>query len=83
MRLHRTPETELEPSRSRVTRRFPLVMVVFTVVFYAIFMAWYIRPYQQATGTDALREIILLSAGPVLWIGTAIFAWWMIRRSYG
>jgi len=46
-------------------------------------MAWYIIPYQQATGTDATAEIIVLSSGPVLWLGTAFFAWWMIRKSYG
>ncbi|MFT5140167.1 MAG: Na+/proline symporter [Rhodothermales bacterium] len=83
MRLHRVPESELDPARARITRRFPLVMVIYTLVFYGIFMAWYIRPYQQATGSDALSEIIILSSGPILWIATAIFAWRMIRKSYG
>lgn len=83
MQLHRTPDAELDPAKTRFTRKFPLVMVVYGVVFYTIFMTWYIRPYQQATGTDAWREITILSVGPVLWLGTAIFAWWMIRRFYG
>ncbi|MFT5770089.1 MAG: hypothetical protein ACI9H8_002072 [Lysobacterales bacterium] len=73
----------MDPARARITRRFPLVMVIYTLVFYGIFMAWYIRPYQQATGSDALSEIIILSSGPILWIATAIFAWRMIRKSYG
>lgn len=83
MRLHRIPESELDPGKTRLTRKYPLVMVAYATVFYAIFMAWYIRPYQQASGTDALAEIVVLSTGPVLWFGTALFAWWMIRKSYG
>ena len=82
MQLHRIPDSELDPARTRVTRKFPLVMVAYTVIFYSLFMAWYIRPFQQATGTSAVREIIVLSIGPVLWIATALFAWWMIRKSY-
>jgi len=83
MQLHRAPAVELDPARARVTGRFPLVMLGYTLVFYAVFMAWYIRPYQQATGTGAIREIALLTAGPVVWLATALFARWMIRKSYG
>jgi Na+/proline symporter len=83
MRLHRVPETELDPARTRATLRFPLVMAAYGAVIYSVFMAWYIGPFRQATKTDALREIIVLSAGPVLWVATTVFAWWMIRRSYG
>jgi hypothetical protein len=46
-------------------------------------MIWYIRPYQEATGTGATAEIIVLSIGPVLWLCTAVFARSMIRKSYG
>jgi sodium/pantothenate symporter len=83
MRLHRVPESELNPARARVTRKFPLVMAAYGFIIFGVFMIWYIRPFQQATGTDALREIAVLSAGPVLWVSTTLFAWWMIRRSYG
>jgi Na+/proline symporter len=83
MQMHRTPISELDPAKTRITRRMPLVMVVYTLIFTAIFMVYYIRPYQQATGTDAIMEIIVLSTGPVLWLATALFAWRMIGRSYG
>lgn len=82
MQLHRTPESELDPKKSKLTRRMPLVMVIYSVCLTTIFMLWYIIPFQQATGTDAMAEIIVLSAGPVVWFSTALFAWWMIRRSY-
>jgi len=28
-------------------------------------------------------EIIVLLSGPVIWLATAVLAWWMIRKSYG
>ena len=83
MKLHRVPESELDPQKSKFTRRIPAILVIYSLVFTAIFMAWYILPYQQATGTDAIAEIVVLFIGPVMWLGTAFFAWWMIRKSYG
>lgn len=83
MRLHRTPASELDPQRSKFTRRVPLILIIYGLSVAAIFMAWYIVPYQQATGTDAATEITLICCGLVLWLGTAFFAWWMIRKSYG
>jgi Na+/proline symporter len=50
-------------------RRAPTLLIVGTFVSSLI-------------STDAYREIIILSAGPLLWIATALFAWWMIRKSY-
>jgi sodium/pantothenate symporter len=83
MRLHRTPVSELDPQKSRFTRRIPAILIVYSLSLTAIFMTWYIIPFQKATGTDAMAEILVLSSGPVLWLATAFFAWWMIRRSYG
>ena len=83
LRLHRTPESEMDPQKSKFTRRLPIILVVYSLSFSAIFLAWYIRPYQQATGSDAIGEIIALCGGPVLWVGTALFAWRVIRKSYG
>jgi sodium/pantothenate symporter len=83
LRLHRTPESELDPQKAKFTRRIPAILVIYSLVFTAIFMVWYIRPYQEATGSDAIAEIIVLSIGPILWLVTALFAWRMIRKSYG
>jgi sodium/pantothenate symporter len=83
MRLHRTPESELDPGKSRFTRRIPLIMVITTVTVSTIFTFWYIIPYQQAKGTAALGEIVVLYSGLVLWLATALFSWRMIRKSYG
>jgi Na+/proline symporter len=83
MRLHRTPESERDPQKLKFTLRIPAILIIYSLVFTAIFMIWYIRPYQEATGSDAMAEIIVLSIGPVLWVSTALFARWMIRKSYG
>ena len=83
MRLHRTPESELDPEKAKVTRRMPVILIIYSAFITTIFMVWYIRPFQEATGTDAIPEIIVLSIGPVVWVVTALFARWMIRRSYG
>ena len=83
MRLHRTPESERDPQKTKFTRRIPAILVIYSLVFTAIFVMGYIRPYQEATGTDAMAEIIVLSIGPVMWLVTALFAWRMIRKSYG
>ena len=83
MRLHRTPESERDPQKTKFTRRIPAILVIYSLVFTAIFVMGYIRPYQEATGTDAMAEIIVLSIGPVMWLVTAVFAWRMIRKSYG
>jgi len=83
MRLHRTPESERDPEKSKFTRRIPAILVIYSLVFTAIFTVGYILPYQEATGTDAMPEIIVLSIGPVMWLVTALFARSMIRKSYG
>jgi sodium/pantothenate symporter len=83
LRLHRTPGAERDPGRGRKTARFTWLLVIYVVVFNSIFLAWYIQPFRQATGDTALGEIIAVLAGPVVWGGTAFFAWRMIRRSYG
>jgi sodium/pantothenate symporter len=82
MKLHRTPKSELDPRRVKFTRRLPIILVIYGFSFTAIFMAWYIIPYQQATGTLAIGETVVLMVGPVLWLGTALFTWWMVRKSY-
>jgi Na+/proline symporter len=83
MKLHRTPESELDPQKAKFTRRIPIILVIYSLGFTAVFAAWYIIPYQQATDTDATAEILILATGPILWLGTAFFAWRMIRKSYG
>ena len=83
MRMHRTPEADRDPAKSRITRRIPIIMVIYTLALTVIYLVAYVPPYQAATGTDALGEIIVIFTGPVLWIGTAVLAWWMIRKSYG
>ena len=66
----------------RKTMRAPWVMVTWAFTFAAIFAVYYVRPYEEATGQDAFIEWTFLAAGPVIWTGTALFAWWMIRKSY-
>ena len=82
MKLHRVPDAELDPRRLKTTRKVPLVMVAYTVVVTTIFMLFYIQPYKEATGTDAVMETTVLLIGPVLWLVTAFAAWRLIRRFY-
>ena len=83
LRMHRTPPGERDPDRAQRTSRFPWLMVVFTLVMWTTFMTAYIRPFRAATGDGAWREIMLLSAGPLMWVVTALVAQRAIRRAYG
>jgi sodium/pantothenate symporter len=82
LRMHRTPVEERDPAATRLTRRMPLVLVVYGVGFAVLFYVAYLGPYREATGLAATHERLLLLAGPVLWSVTAAAAWWIIRRSY-
>ena len=82
MRLHRTPESEIDPRKLRRTLLAPLIMVVYSLTTTVIYLVAYIGPYRRATGTAATAELVLVLCGPVLVCSTAFVAWRMINKSY-
>ena len=91
MQMHRVPEQEISPSRSRFTRLAPVILAVYSVAMCITLINIYIRPYQEATGTltagggiDWLSgESLLVLAHPIVVVPTAWIAWRMIRKTYG
>jgi hypothetical protein len=57
----------------------------------AILLTIYVQPYQEATGTLSAGvninwlcgEALLVLAGPIVVLPTALVAWRMIKKSYG
>lgn len=91
MQMHRTPEQEVNPVKTRLTGYAPLVLGLYSVTMCIILINIYIRPYQEATGTLAAGggidwlsgESLLVLAHPVVVLPSAWIAWRMIRKSYG
>ena len=91
LQMHRVPEQEIDPSKSRLTRYAPLVLAAYSVTMCTILMTIYVQPYQEATGTLGSggginwlsTESLLVLATPVVVLPTAWIAWRMIRKSYG
>jgi Na+/proline symporter len=89
--LHRTPEEEMEVSQVRATKRSAALVAGFGLVVTLVFIAVYVAPYQELTGTlregggldwttgemwHALSWVLLLGAMGGL-------AYRVVRRSYG
>jgi hypothetical protein len=91
MQMHRVPELEINRSKVRFTLYAPLVLAVYSVTMCYILITVYVQPYQETTGTLAAGgsvnwlsgESLLVLAGPVVVLPTALIAWRMIRKSYG
>ena len=58
-------------------------MALYSVTLSLIYLLFYIPPFESATGRSATSELILISIGPVLWIGTALVARRTILQDYG
>jgi len=91
LQLHRIPELEINPSKSRITHYAPLALAIYSVAICVVLITVYIYPYQETTGTLTATgsinwlsgESLLVLAGPSVVLPTAWIAWRMIRRSYG
>ena len=91
LQLHRTPPSEVSPSKLRFTRYAPLTLAVYQVIMTVTLLTIYVRPYQESTGTLSAGgginwlsgEALLVLSGPIVVLPTAWLAWRMIRKSYG
>jgi sodium/pantothenate symporter len=91
MQLHRIPEQEVSAPKLQFTRYAPLLMAVYSVTMCIILMTVYVQPYQEITATLGAGgginwlsgEAMLVLAGPVVVLPTALIAWRMIHKSYG
>lgn len=90
-KLHEVPDVEVSASKLRITRYAPLLLATYSVTMCCILLSIYVLPYQQVTDTLTAAgginllsgEAVLVLAGPVVVVPTAIIAWRMIKKSYG
>ena len=91
LQMHRTPEQEVSASKLRFTQFAPLLLAAYSLTMCFILITVYVQPYQEITGTLSAGgsinwssgESMLVLAGPVVVLPTALIAWRMIRKSYG
>jgi sodium/pantothenate symporter len=90
MRLHRTPGEEISRARTKQTLRSANLLVLSGVLMPVLYLIWYIRPYQSATGTLRNAESIDFFTGEVymafawalLFIPLGLLTRYMTNRSY-
>jgi sodium/pantothenate symporter len=71
MRLHRVPEAELDPDKTRLTRRMPAVMVAYTTIFTTLFIC---------SGLVDDSQVLRLNARRFMPPGTAVLT--VVRSQY-
>ena len=80
--LHQVPESEIDPDKLRRTLLWPKILIVFGVGLSILMVVFYVIPYQQATGSDAIGEIVLSLGVGLALVVTGALAWWGTARSY-
>jgi Na+/proline symporter len=91
LQLHEVPQQEVDAPKMRFTLYAPVLLAAYSVTMCAILLTIYVQPYQEATGTLSTGgsinlfsgEALMVLAGPIVVLPTALIAWRMIRRSYG
>jgi sodium/pantothenate symporter len=90
-RLHRRPDSEIGPRRTRTTLIAPAVLIAVNGMLLPIFLTvYYVVPYQRATGTLtpdgsldwATGEMALMVSWCVIWIALGVFAIRYIKKAY-
>lgn len=90
MRLHRTPDKELDLGKTKTTLLAPLILVVYGCSMPFILYHWYILPYQRGTGQILpdgsvnwwTGEALLTLSWPLLYVSLGLITYRVIRRSY-
>jgi Na+/proline symporter len=81
-RLHEVPESEVDPSRLRVTLLCSKAIIGLGILFSALLIVFYALPYQRATGSGFGGEFVMsLGIGFAL-VATGALAWWGAVHSY-
>ena len=90
MRLHRVPESELNPARTRFTLLVPFALVIYGCVMTFAMLRWYVLPYQRGTGQLlaggsidwATGEAVLSLCWAALYVPLGIVTYKVIRGAY-
>lgn len=90
MRMHRTPESELDISKTRVTLLAPIILIVYGCTMPFVMQTWYVKPYQRGTGqlmpdgsiNWATGEAILTITWALLYIPMGYITYRVIKNSY-
>ena len=90
VRLHQTPDEDIDSRKTRITMIAPLVLVLYGCTMPFLIKNFYVIPYQRGTGdimpdgsVNWLTGEALLSLSPAILFNTlGIFAAVMIWRSY-
>jgi len=88
--LHRTPEEDLDPRKTRQTLVAPLALVAFGCLMPLVMRHWYVLPYQRGSGDIlpdgsvnwATGEALLSLSYGALWIPLGLVTYFYIRKSY-
>ena len=81
-RLHRVPESEIDPVKLRRTLLWPKIIMASGALLAILMVVFYVMPYRQATGASASGEIVLSLGVGLALVLTAGLAWWGTARSY-
>lgn len=90
MRLHRTPQEDLDRGLTRTTLVAPWALIVFGCVMPFVMLHWYVKPYQRGAGdlladgsiNWATGEALLSLSWAVLYIPLGLITFRIIRAHY-
>lgn len=90
MRLHRTPQEDLDRGLTRTTLVAPWALMVFGCVMPFVMLHWYVKPYQRGAGelladgsiNWATGEALLSLSWAVLYIPLGLITFRIIRAHY-
>ena len=80
--LHEIPAAEIDAGRLRGTLLCSKVVIAVGVLFAALLLVFYARPYQDATGGGATGEYLLAIGIGLSLVLTGVLALWGTKRSY-
>ena len=89
-KLHETPADEISEGKSRTTLLAPALVISIGLIMPFLLIAWYVRPYQSATGTlmpdGSLNwftgEAVIAMSWSMVYIVLGVVAIRVIRGSY-
>lgn len=89
-RLHVTPAAEIDAGRTRTTLWAPALLIANGLIMPFVLLAYYVRPYQAATGTLAAGggidwltgEALLAASWGVVYVALGLFAVRATRQTY-
>jgi sodium/pantothenate symporter len=90
MRLHRTPQEDLDEGLTRTTLVAPWVLIGFGCIMPFVMLHWYVRPYQRGAGqlladgsiNWATGEALLSLSWALLYIPLGLITYRVIRNHY-